>query len=46
MPDNYAAESYDAITMAIMAIEAAGKSDRTAVRDALAKVSFETQLKE
>src|ERR1700761_210424 len=38
VPDAYAAEAYDCITMAIMAIEAAGKLDRTAVRDALAKV--------
>jgi branched-chain amino acid transport system substrate-binding protein len=42
VPDSYAAEAYDSITMAIMAVEAAGKSDRTAVRDALAKVSFES----
>ena len=42
VPDAYAAEAYDAITMAIMAVEAAGKSDRAAVRDALAKVSFES----
>src|SRR5580698_2674167 len=42
LPDAYAAESYDSITMAIMAVEAAGKSDRTAVRDALAKISFES----
>jgi branched-chain amino acid transport system substrate-binding protein len=42
VPDAYAAEAYDCITMAIMAIEAAGKLDRTAVRDALAKVSFES----
>jgi branched-chain amino acid transport system substrate-binding protein len=42
IPDAYAAEAYDAITMAIMAVEAAGKSDRAAVRDALAKVSFES----
>jgi branched-chain amino acid transport system substrate-binding protein len=41
-PDAYAAETYDAITMAILAVEAAGKSDRAAVRDALAKVSFES----
>src|SRR6201996_9433558 len=33
VPDAYAAEAYDCITMAIMAIEAAGKLDRTAVRD-------------
>jgi branched-chain amino acid transport system substrate-binding protein len=42
IPDAYAAESYDSIVMAIMAVEAAGKSDRAAVRDALAKVSFES----
>jgi branched-chain amino acid transport system substrate-binding protein len=42
IPDAYAAEAYDAITMAILAVEAAGKSDRAAVRDALAKVSFES----
>ena len=42
MPDAYAAEAYDSITMAIMAVEAAGKSDRTAVRDALSKISFES----
>jgi branched-chain amino acid transport system substrate-binding protein len=42
VPDAYAAEAYDSITMAIMAVEAAGKSDRTAVRDALAKISFES----
>jgi branched-chain amino acid transport system substrate-binding protein len=42
VPDAYAAEAYDSITMAIMAVEAAGKSDRTAVRDALSKISFES----
>jgi branched-chain amino acid transport system substrate-binding protein len=42
IPDAYAAEAYDAITMAILAVEAAGKSDRAAVRDAVAKVSFES----
>jgi branched-chain amino acid transport system substrate-binding protein len=42
LPDAYAAESYDSITMAIKAIDAAGKEDRGAVRDALAKVSFES----
>src|SRR5258708_4139683 len=41
-PDAYAAEAYDATTMAIMAIEKAGKDDRAAVRDALAAVSFES----
>src|ERR1700733_10088006 len=42
VPDAYAAEAYDSIVLAIMAVEAAGKSDRLAVRDALAKVSFES----
>ena len=42
IPDSYAAEAYDSITMAIMAVEAANKPDRAAVRDALAKVSFES----
>src|SRR6201992_1156737 len=42
IPDAYAAEAYDSVVMAIMAVEAAGKSDRLAVRDALAKVSFES----
>jgi branched-chain amino acid transport system substrate-binding protein len=42
LPDAYAAESYDAITLAIMAIEKAGKEDRAAVRDALAGLSFDS----
>jgi len=41
-PDSYAAEAYDAATLAIMAIEKAGKADKTAVRDALATLSFES----
>ena len=41
-PDSYAAEAYDAATMAVMAVEAADKPDRASVRDALAKVSFES----
>jgi branched-chain amino acid transport system substrate-binding protein len=41
-PDAYASEAYDATTMAIMAIDKAGKDDRAAVRDALAAVSFES----
>ncbi len=42
VPDAYAAEAYDAITLALMAIEKAGKEDRAAVRDALANLSFES----
>lgn len=42
LPDNYAAEAYDAITIAILGIEKAGKEDRAAVRDALAGVSFDS----
>jgi branched-chain amino acid transport system substrate-binding protein len=42
VPDSYAAEAYDAVTIAMMALEAAGKADRSAVRDALTKVSFES----
>src|SRR5580692_4496433 len=41
-PDSYAAEAYDAATMAVLAVEAADKPDRASVRDALAKVSFES----
>jgi branched-chain amino acid transport system substrate-binding protein len=41
-PDAYASEAYDATTMAIMAIDKAGKDDRGAVRDALAAVNFES----
>jgi branched-chain amino acid transport system substrate-binding protein len=40
--DAYHAEAYDAITMALMAIEKAGSEDRAAVRDALSKVNFES----
>lgn len=42
VPDAYAAEAYDAITLALLAIEKAGKEDRAAVRDALAGISFES----
>jgi branched-chain amino acid transport system substrate-binding protein len=40
--DAYHAEAYDAITMALLAIDKAGSEDRAAVRDALSKVSFES----
>jgi branched-chain amino acid transport system substrate-binding protein len=42
VPDMYNAEAYDAITMALLAIEHAGSEDRAAVRDALSKVSFDS----
>jgi branched-chain amino acid transport system substrate-binding protein len=42
LPDAYAAEAYDAITLALLAIEKAGKEDRAAIRDALAGISFES----
>jgi branched-chain amino acid transport system substrate-binding protein len=42
LPDTFAAEAYDAITLAIMAIRNAGKEDRAAVRDALAQISFDS----
>jgi branched-chain amino acid transport system substrate-binding protein len=42
LPDAYAAEAYDAITLAIMAIEKAGKEERAAIRDALAGLSFDS----
>lgn len=42
VPDAYAAEAYDAITIAMLAIEKAGKADREAVREALGKVEFES----
>jgi branched-chain amino acid transport system substrate-binding protein len=42
MPDAYASEGYDAATLAILAIEKAGKEDRAAIRDALAGISFES----
>src|SRR5580693_1122902 len=35
VPDAYAAEAYDAITLALLAVEKAGKEDRAAIRDAL-----------
>ncbi|MDX6806813.1 ABC transporter substrate-binding protein [Terrihabitans rhizophilus] len=41
-PDSYAAEAYDAITLAILGVEKAGKADREAVRAALAASSFES----
>ena len=40
-PDFIDAEAYDAATAAILAIEKAGKVDRTAVRDALRHVDFD-----
>ena len=40
-PDYIDAEAYDAATAAILAIEKAGKADRTAVRDALRHVEFD-----
>ena len=42
MADAYHAEAYDAITMALLAIEKAGSEDRTAIRDALSKTNFES----
>lgn len=42
VPDAYAAEAYDAITLALLAVERAGKEDRAAIRDALAGISFES----
>jgi branched-chain amino acid transport system substrate-binding protein len=42
MPDAYAAEGYDAVSLAMLAIEKAGKEDRAAIRDALAGISFES----
>lgn len=42
VPDMYASEGYDAATLAMMAIEKAGKEDRAAIRDALAGISFES----
>jgi branched-chain amino acid transport system substrate-binding protein len=40
VPDAYHAEAYDAITMALIAIDKAGSEDRGAIRDALSKVEF------
>jgi len=42
VPNMYNAQAYDAITMALLAIEHAGSEDRAAVRDALSKVSFDS----
>lgn len=42
VPDPYDSESYDAARLALAAIEAAGKEDRAAVRDALAKSEYES----
>jgi branched-chain amino acid transport system substrate-binding protein len=42
VPDAYHAEAYDAITIALLAIEKAGSEDRTAIRDALSKTNFES----
>lgn len=40
--DAYHSEAYDAITMALLAIEKAGSEDRGAIRDALSKISFDS----
>jgi branched-chain amino acid transport system substrate-binding protein len=40
-PDTTNAEGYDAATAAILAIEKAGKANRTAVRDALRHIEFD-----
>jgi len=42
LPDSYASEAYDAITMAMMAIAKSGGKDRTAVRDALSNIAFDS----
>ncbi|HZV20582.1 MAG TPA: ABC transporter substrate-binding protein [Hyphomicrobiales bacterium] len=42
LPNAYNAEAYDAITIALLAIEKAGSEDKAAIRDALANVSFES----
>ena len=42
VPDMYNAEAYDAITVALLAIEHAGSEDRAAVRDALSKATFDS----
>jgi branched-chain amino acid transport system substrate-binding protein len=42
VPDAYAAEAYDAVTLAVKAIETAGNENRAAIRDALAKVSIDS----
>ena len=41
-PDAYHAEAYDAITMALLAIEQAGSEDRGKIRDALSQVAFDS----
>jgi branched-chain amino acid transport system substrate-binding protein len=40
--DAYHAEAYDAITMALLAIEKAGSEDRGKIRDALSSISFDS----
>jgi branched-chain amino acid transport system substrate-binding protein len=42
VPDYNHVQAYDAITIAISAIERAGKADRTAVRDAIRKTDFKS----
>jgi branched-chain amino acid transport system substrate-binding protein len=42
VPDAYHAEAYDAITMALLAIDKAGSENKAAIRDALSKTSFES----
>jgi branched-chain amino acid transport system substrate-binding protein len=42
VPNAYNAEAYDAITMALLAIEKGGREDKAAIRDALAGVTFES----
>lgn len=42
VPDAYAAEAYDALTLAMLAIERAGSEDHNAIRDALAKLSIDS----
>jgi branched-chain amino acid transport system substrate-binding protein len=42
VPNAYNAEAFDAITMALLAIDKAGSEDKAAIRDALAGVSFES----
>jgi branched-chain amino acid transport system substrate-binding protein len=42
VPDAYAAEAYDAVVLATLAIEQAGSEDRAAIRDALAKLSIDS----
>ena len=42
VPDAYAAEAYDAVVLAVRAIEQAGSENRAAIRDALAKLSIDS----